>query len=175
MSTNDPSWPSDSGDDAGAPPPPPPSPTPPPPPGPDTSAGTAGATVGIRFVARLIDGIITAIISVVIGFVLPGDGFLLSSIVGAVISLGYFALLESNSGATPGKQLLGLKVIGPSGDNPTIEESLKRNVWLGFQVVPFIGGLAGLAAAIAIAVTISSSDRNRGWHDEFGGTTVLKT
>ncbi len=174
MSTNDPSWPSDSGDESSTPPPPPPSPAPPPPAG-GTSAGTRGASVGVRFGARFIDGIITAIISFVIGFILPGDGLFLTSLIGAAISLGYFALLESNSGATPGKQLLGLKVVGPDGGNPTIEQSLKRNVWLAFQIVPVIGGLAGLAAAIAIAVTISSSDANRGWHDEFGDTTVLKT
>ncbi len=174
MSTNDPSWPSDSSDEAGAPPPPPPSPAPPPP-GAGLGSGTMGATLGVRFGARFIDGIITAIIAFVIGFALPGDSILLSSIVGAAISLGYFVLLETNSGATPGKQLLGLKVVGPTGANPTPEQSLKRNVWLAFQVVPLIGGLAGLAAAIAIAVTISSNDRNRGWHDEFGDTTVVKT
>lgn len=186
MSEHDPSWPSDdTGDQPTTPPPPPPDPSPaaPPPasspaePPPSPGAAAAGATsagLGIRFGARLIDGIITAIIGFVLGFVIPGDSIVVSSIIGAIVALGYFVALETSSGATPGKKILNLQVVGANGGNPTVEESLKRNIWLGFQVVPIVGGFLGLAAAIAIAVTIATNDDNRGIHDNFAGTSVPK-
>lgn len=179
MSENDPSWPSDSGDTPPTPPPPAASPSSPPPPAAPEAAPGVGATtsagLGVRFGARLIDGIITGIVSFVVGLAIPGDSMLIAGILGAIIALGYFVALETSNGATPGKQLLNLQVVGASGGNPTVEESLKRNIWLAFQVVPILGGLASLAAAIAIAVTISTNDENRGLHDQFAGTSVPKT
>lgn len=177
MSEHDPSWPSDdTGDQPATPPPPPPSSSPAaPPPAPGAApVGATSAGLGVRFGARLIDGIITAIIGFVLGFIIPGDSIVLSSIIGAVVALAYFVALETSSGATPGKKVLNLQVVGANGGNPTVEESLKRNIWLGFQIVPILGGFLGLAAAIAIAVTISSNDDNRGIHDTFAGTSVPK-
>lgn len=130
------------------------------------------AGLGTRFVARLIDGIITGIVGFVIGLALPGNSAILTGLVGATIALGYFVWLETSQGATPGKKVVNLKVVGASGGNPTVEESLKRNAWLAFQIVPILGPLASLAAVIAIAVTISTSDDNRGLHDTFAGTSV---
>lgn len=187
MSTNDPSWPT--GDDGEqSPPTPPPAPsssTPPPPPAPSAGSpfdppanqpvfGRTGASIGIRFGARVIDAIILGIAGLVLGFVLPLDSLFLSGLVGAIIGMGYYVGMETSSGATVGKQVLNLKVVGASGGNPTPEESFKRNIFGAFGIVPFIGGIASFVAAIAVAITVSSSPENRGWHDEFGGTTVLR-
>ncbi len=170
--------------------------------------GTAPPTGGVgqpadllmRFLARLIDfiliGIVNAIITAILivgilgmnagGFGMStGGGFvagIVSSIVTAALYLGYFGLLESKNGQTLGKLALKLQTQGPGGQPPTMEQALKRNIWVAFGllgIVPIIGGLIGglasIAAIIAIAVTINSSPTKQGWHDNFaGGTKVMK-
>jgi uncharacterized RDD family membrane protein YckC len=190
----------------GTPPPaPPPSSQPPPPSGapggmpggaPQGSQAGQPADLWIRFAARLIDAIIIGIVSfviiipIVIGLVVSdgatggmggyGFGFsvpgLISSIIGAALTIGYFAWFESARGMTLGKQLLNLRVVGPQGGNPTMEQAFKRNAWYLLAIIPFLGGLLQLAAAIYIAVTISGAADKRGWHDQFaGGTAVIRT
>lgn len=162
---------------------------------PETQATGVGAPadVATRFVARLIDHILLGIVLfvIIVPFVIGamftnvsgfggmfggfGTGSLISSIVTAVITIGYFAFMESNQGQTVGKMVMGLKTEGPSGGNPTMEEAIKRNGWYALAIVPWIGGLAQLAVAIYIAVTISGSTSNTGWHDDFaGGTRVVR-
>lgn len=187
MSSNDPSWPTgDDGDEQGTPPPSEPASPPPnapasPPPAPSSptpaaapASGIAGATLGVRFVARLIDGLIVGLATFVIGLVPGLDGFLISGIIGAALYIGYYAYFENDRGATFGKQAMSLQVVGADGGNPSYEESVKRNIFGAFQIVPILGGLASLVATIAIAVTINSAPDNRGVHDNFAGTTVLK-
>ena len=48
-----------------------------------------------------------------------------------VINLGYFGLMESTRGQTVGKMLMKLHVEGASGGKPTLEEAVKRNIWMG--------------------------------------------
>ena len=181
---------------SGMPVPPPPQPAAPPPvSAPAVASGVgAPADLGTRFLARLIDHILLGIVIFVIivplviaaaftgvgsglnpfgGF---GAGDLVAGIVTALITIGYFALMESNSGQTVGKMLIGLKTVGPDGNKPTMEQALKRNAWYALGIVPFLGDLAQLAATIYIAVTINNSATRTGWHDTFaGGTKVIKT
>jgi len=181
--------------DTGAMPPPMPPPMPPQPAAPAPASGVgAPADLGTRFLARLIDHILLGIVIFVIivplivasaftgvgnglnvfsGF---GVGTFVSAIVTAAITIGYFTLMESNSGQTVGKMLIGLKTVGPDGNKPTVEQAMKRNAWYALGIVPFLGGLAQLAATIYIAVTINNSATRTGWHDTFaGGTKVIKT
>jgi uncharacterized RDD family membrane protein YckC len=151
-----------------------------------------------RFLARLIDyvglGIIYGVLYAVLAGIFlngltysPGEWllfYLFFSVITTLISLGYFAYFESNQGATFGKQLMKLKVVGPDGtSNPTMEQAVRRNIFLAFglaSIVPIagaaLGGLASLIAVIMIAVGINSDTVNRqAWHDKFaGGTRVLK-
>jgi uncharacterized RDD family membrane protein YckC len=103
-------------------------------------------------------------------------GNLVAAIVTSAITIGYFAFMESNSGQTVGKMLIGLKTVGPDGNKPTMEQALKRNAWYALYIIPILGWLAQIAAAIYIAVTINNSPTRTGWHDTFaGGTKVIKT
>lgn len=182
---------------------------PPPPSGQPTGGGPAGQTgVGepadlvTRFLAKLIDGILIGIVyGIVVAFILfgllfdaaaggpftGGGGFvasLIGSIVTTAIVLGYYAFMEANvNGQTVGKMLLKLRVVGPDGQPPTMEQAVKRNAYFALGligIIPVIGGviasLAQLAAVIGIAVTINNNPTTRrGWHDDFaGGTQVLK-
>ena len=174
---------------------PPPQPAPPPMSMPAPASGIgAPADLGTRFLARLIDHILLGIVNFVIivpliiaaAFTGVGNGMnpfggfsagsLVAAIVTAAITIGYFALMESNLGQTVGKMLLNLKTVGPDGGKPTMEQAFKRNAWYALGIVPFLGGLAQLALTIYIAVTINNSATRTGWHDTFaGGTQVLKT
>lgn len=187
---------------AAAPPPPPPPAQYPPPPPPVSPYQTGSAYPGQpqfagagqpadlmpRFLAKLIDGLVMAAVNFVVAFVLVralGGGFIgsaIGTVVTTAFTLGYYAFLESSRGQTLGKMVLGLKVQNLAGQNPTMEEALKRNAYFAISIlgiVPFLGtfvsGLASLAAAIYIAVTINGDTQlHRGWHDIFGGTQVIK-
>jgi uncharacterized RDD family membrane protein YckC len=142
-----------------------------------------------RFLARLIDGLIIGVAAVIINIILGviSDSWILttalSAVITAVLYVGYFAYFESNRGQTIGKQVMKLRTFGPDGSsNPTMEQAVRRNIWMGFGiagVIPvlgaIIGGLAELAAVILIAVNINSDSRRQHWFDKFaGGTQVMK-
>lgn len=199
MSDQDPTY-GDSGDQPTPPPPPPPPPpgSAPTPPGGSYGSAAAGqpADVGVRLGARVIDAILVGIVNAIVttpiivgamfadgpgagsAFFVSGFGAaaIVASLLSLIITFGYFVLMDTRLGKTVGKMLLNLEVKGTAGGLPTVEESFKRNAWMLLSIVPVIGGLLQLAAAIYIAVTISNSPSNVGWHDEFaGGTRVVRT
>jgi uncharacterized RDD family membrane protein YckC len=170
-----------------------------PPPQPEPTAPLVGRPGELldRFLARLIDGLIIGVVYGILsgilqavflqGFVYSTSEWLLYWIVLTLIwvplALGYFAFFDSTRGQTLGKMALKLQVYGPGGGHPTIEQSIRRNIFYAFQVVaivPILGGLvagvAGLVAVIMIAVQINNDTvRRQAWHDHFaGGTYVLK-
>jgi uncharacterized RDD family membrane protein YckC len=138
---------------------------------------TATAGLGARIGARLLDGLIVGIpASIVLGLIFrfEATGWISTAIV-SLLWFGYFVLMESNQGATIGKRLLNLRVVGADGQPPSIEQAAKRNVWMLIGLIPtFLGSLLSLAAVIAIIVTISSNADNRGLHDQFADTAVMR-
>ena len=138
--------------------------------------------VGRRFAGRVLDGLILAIPVLVVTAVI-GDGFkigtenstgreFLATLVGLLITFGYFVLSESSRGATLGKSALGLTVVGPGG-RPTIPEAMKRNGFVLLSAIPgTIGGLVSFAVAIAIGVSIGRSPEGSGFHDRWAGLRV---
>lgn len=164
-----------------------------------TQSAPVAASLGVRAAARLIDFVLLAIVNVVIvsvivvgavlgqsgGFAGTGASSIVagavSAVLGAAVNLGYFAFLESRGGQTVGKMVMKLRVIDASGGTPSLEQAVRRNIWVAFGVagvVPIIGGLIGslaqLAAVITIAIGISDAQRGgRGWHDRFAGDTLV--
>ncbi len=169
------------------------------PPPPPPFGGTRPGELLDRFLARLIDMVLLLVVNLVIlvplivgvlvigntGGIGIGGGFA-ASVVTAVLStaiyLGYFGLMESSRGQTVGKIVMKLHVRGAAGGKPTLEEAIKRNIWLGLPilgVIPIIGSiiasLGQLAAVIMIAVGISNDPAKRQpWTDKFAGTQVIK-
>lgn len=155
----------------------------------------APADLGVRFLARLIDWVIlfgvTIVITLVVLAAVAGSDLsgmnltygghwgatALLSLVEAVIYLGYFSLLESRNGQTVGKLALRLRTRTTEGGTPTLEQAVKRNIFMAypiFGVVPFLGAIGSIGALVAIimvAVTISQSPVREGWHDRFARTT----
>jgi uncharacterized RDD family membrane protein YckC len=139
-------------------------------------------------VARVIDGLIVGIPAAIIGTILTAavDSWIVSGLITGVIYaaafLGYFGFLESSRGATVGKQVMKLRVVGPGGGNPTMEQAVRRNVYYGatvLYVVPILGAFVAfvieVVAIILIAVGINGDPRRQHWFDKFaGGTQVEK-
>ena len=152
-----------------------------------------------RFIARFIDlvivGVANAIVTAVLivgilglnntmfGFGSSIAAGAVSAVITTAIYLGYFGFMESNQGKTVGKMVMKLHVEGPNGGKPTLEQAVKRNIWLALPlagIIPILGGLiAGvgeLVAVIMIAVGINNDPvRRQPWTDKFaGGTQVIK-
>jgi uncharacterized RDD family membrane protein YckC len=130
-----------------------------------------------RFFALVIDVIIVVIILVVVAvavavpaFVLSGTAGVVSLFVGVfsiaagVIIFLYFIVAEVTRGATFGKHILHLKVVGPKGGNPTVIESIVRNIskiyWL-FLLLDVVVGLA------------TSKQYSQKFSDKVVGTSVV--
>lgn len=136
-----------------------------------------------RFGARIIDGLIVGIPVAILLAVLPGlgTGGLIGTALSALAGFAYFVFMETSSGATLGKRLLGMSVVGVGGESPiSADASARRNAWMllgllgGVPLLGLLASLASLGIAIAIAVTISSDNRNQGLHDKFGSTLVVE-
>lgn len=148
--------------------------TPPPAASPAGGAPAGTATLGVRFVARLLDALI---IGVPVAVVLTIAGLAESYVVNVLLSLGYFGyyvFFESSSGATLGKRIMGMRVVAADGTPPSTEAAAKRNAFMLLGLLPGALGIVSLIVVIIIAVTISTSPHNRGKHDEFAGTGVLR-
>jgi uncharacterized RDD family membrane protein YckC len=131
----------------------------------------------LRFLARLIDGVIVVIIGVVLALLLDAlTNIWVTGLFSGVLTFIYFVAFETTQGATPGKKLLGMRVLGPAGaPKPTAAQSAVRNAFTLLSAVPYFGGLLAVIAAIVIAVTINGSPTKQGKHDEMaGGTQVVK-
>jgi uncharacterized RDD family membrane protein YckC len=175
------------------PPPPPPSGNPPPPPGGGYGGEYQGGYGGgygpqfqkvgpwMRLLARIIDGLVLLIPNLIISAAVGGGTTVfqagtrawIASVISTALTLAYFVWLESSKGQSVGKMALSMRVVGPNGQLPTVEQALKRNAWLLLSIIPILGGFAGLVIAIAIAVTISNDAAGRGLHDNFAGGTVV--
>ena len=139
-----------------------------------TSISPSPADVPVRIGARLIDALLLGIVGATLGKLI-GFGFDWLSATAAIVIL-YFVLMDVVFGATVGKLVLGLHVIGPQGGRPTVRESLTREAFMVVGAVPFVGPLLALGAWIWIILTIRSSALRQGKHDMLaGGTRVVSS
>lgn len=139
----------------------------------DAAAGTPGRLLP-RFIARVIDGIVVSILAVLLGWGMGSYGFdwLLA---GAGGVYAYFVLFDALVGGTPGKMLLGMRVVGPDGGNPSIGQAALRELFVLVGSIPFIGGLIALVIWIWFAVLIKNSPLGQGPHDRLAsGTRVVR-
>jgi uncharacterized RDD family membrane protein YckC len=125
-----------------------------------------------RAVARVIDAVVVGVVGVALGLALDFGFAWLTLQAGLVFA--YFVVLDVTRGTTIGKGLLGLKVTGPDGGAPTVQQAAIREAFTLLGAIPYAGGLLALIAWIVIAVTISSNPSGQGKHDELaGGTRVV--
>jgi uncharacterized RDD family membrane protein YckC len=126
-------------------------------------AQSIGAGFGERFVAYLVDAIILAVPNVIVSLLLPQA---VGWIVTLAIGIGYFVYFWTTSGSTPGKSLMGLKVV-----NAETGELIDP----GTAVLRYVGYLvSGIALALGFLWIIWDA-RHQGWHDKMAKTLVVKT
>ncbi len=76
---------------------------------------------------------------------------------------GYFVLLWALAGRTPGKWILGLRILSTKGANPTVGQSVIRVLgYLLSAIVLYVGFLWVLV-----------DKERRAWHDHLAGTSVI--
>lgn len=90
-----------------------------------------------------------------------------------VLAAVYEVAFTWRTGATPGKDLMRLKVVdAATGATPSFAQAVRRSLPLAaVWAVPGIWGAIPLTAAIG--ATAAPGARHRGIHDLFGGTTVV--
>jgi uncharacterized RDD family membrane protein YckC len=87
---------------------------------------------GRRYIAHLADAVVLALIFVVVAVPAPIISDALLAIVLVVyVTIGqvvYFVLAQRRTGRTPGKRLVGIRVVDADGQTPTTGALLKRTV-----------------------------------------------
>jgi uncharacterized RDD family membrane protein YckC len=112
------------------------------------------AGIPLRFVALLLDSVLVLIPMILAVAYLDGgtweneardfSGRAFLSL--AVLSLGYFVVTEAATGATLGKHMVGIRVVGENGERITFGAAFVRNLLrsvdqLGFYFVGFISAI----------------------------------
>ena len=88
------------------------------------------------------------------------------NLLGIVVGIVYFTILEATSGTTLGKRLLKLKVVRMDGSPLRARDALARNL---FRI------LDGLFFYAVGAVAILTSSQNQRLGDRVAGTLVVRT
>jgi uncharacterized RDD family membrane protein YckC len=119
------------------------------------------AGIGERFMALFIDNILLAIIG---GFVGVRGGFWAGGTLALLIGLAYhWFFLTQQNGQTPGKKLMGIRVIAANGGKLTDMDAALR--YLGYYINSAIMGLGWLWALF--------DPQKQGWHDKLARTYVV--
>lgn len=84
---------------------------------------------------------------------------------GIVLNMAYFTFFHGTGGRTPGKMVMGLKVVRSNGAELTPGFAFLR--WVGYQVSRIFLMLGFLWVAF--------DARKQGWHDKIADTVVIKT
>ena len=135
----------------------------------------------IRLVAYIIDDIIITIGSLIImwvfgmmpmlsGSAMSGGEFsfgvvqVLGIIVQLVWGFGYLIYFWTSSGQTPGKMIMGVKVVAVDGGPVTVGKAILRII--GYFV-------SGIVIYLGFLWIIWDKEK-QGWHDKIAGTYVVK-
>lgn len=119
------------------------------------------ADVGARFVAIVIDGLIQGLIT----GLLFGAGREVGGGIGFLLTVVYNWFFWTRwDGQTPGKRMMGLRVIKADGSELSDVDAVIRAV--GYYVSGFCMALGYIWALF--------DDKKRAWHDYFAGTLVVK-
>jgi uncharacterized RDD family membrane protein YckC len=83
----------------------------------------------------------------------------------AFVHMLYFTYFHGTTGQTPGKMVVGLKVVQSTGEEMTIGTGFLR--WVGYIVSAIFFYLGFL--------WIAFDGKKQGWHDKIAGTVVIRT
>lgn len=131
-----------------------------------------------RLIAAIIDGILTTIATAIIIFIVTIPFLVLGATLAwffnslvfpffiGIIWIFYAAFMESNLGATIGKQIMNLKVTMVDGKKVGLDIALIRNVSKIYWILWLIDTILGMAMP---------GDAHQKYTDRMVGTTVVST
>jgi uncharacterized RDD family membrane protein YckC len=134
---------------------------------------------GLRLTALIIDGVLVGILTFTLGFVVGllimlskvyGEGQFypterLIVVSGILISFFYFAAFWAKSGQTPGKSILGIKVISTDGSQ----------LGWGKAFLRYVGYIINVIVLSIGFVWIAFDKKRQGWHDKIANTYVINS
>jgi uncharacterized RDD family membrane protein YckC len=89
----------------------------------------------------------------------------LSGVFSLLLSASYFIFFWSLTGRTPGKILMGLRIVTIDGQSLSLGRSVRR----------FLGYILSIFAMWLGFLWILLDNRRQGWHDKIAGTLVIYT
>ena len=119
-----------------------------------------------RLIALIIDFIGLTIVSAIVGFILQIFGFDLSvggGIGSFVVGCAYYAYFLPKKGQSPGKSVMGIKVVSMSGGSPSAIQAILR--YVGYFINTFLLFLGWFVPIF--------TPGNRGIQDYIAGTRVV--
>lgn len=121
------------------------------------------ASLASRLIALIIDSIILVVVGALAGLILKDEYFGISAgfIVGVLYN-GYF--WTQNRGQTPGKSLMGIRVVKTNGQGLNWLDALIR--YIGYYINTFLLFIGWLWAVV--------DGKNQGFHDKLAGTIVVR-
>jgi uncharacterized RDD family membrane protein YckC len=119
------------------------------------------ADTGTRLFALIIDGFILGVITGILFASAKGPGGAGGFIVG-ILYQWYF--LTQQDGQTPGKRMMGIRVVRVNGEPIDFTTALIR--YVGYYINTFVIGIGWLWALF--------NDKHQGWHDLLAGTYVVR-
>ena len=132
---------------------------------------------GERLIAFIVDAVIVFVIAIVLAIVIFVPFFLFGAITPAALFFGgfallgglifvlYFALMESTSGASIGKKIFKLKVVSRTYTTPTFGEAFIRNISKIYWLLLLLDVIVGLAI---------SKGYQQKYSDHVMGTSVVR-
>jgi uncharacterized RDD family membrane protein YckC len=138
--------------------------------GPVPVAGLATRGIGLGIDILIVHAIVLlgagalALVASLVGDLRPAWLVALLVAVGWALSVAaYFVLFWSTAGQTPGMRAMRVRVVGETGEPPTVRRSVLRLVGLGLAIIPLFAGF----------LPVLVDDRRRGLHDYLAGSVVL--
>ncbi|MBI1257224.1 MAG: RDD family protein [Chloroflexi bacterium] len=119
------------------------------------------ADLGTRLIALIIDGVILGLITGLLFAGARNAGGFLGFVIG-VLYQWYF--LTQQNGQTPGKRVMGIRVIKVNGAPLQAADVIVR--YIGYYINSIVFGLGWIWA-------LFDKDK-QGWHDKLAGTYVVK-
>jgi uncharacterized RDD family membrane protein YckC len=126
------------------------------------TADTISADFGTRLVAYLIDAIIIGVPMAILMLILPLP---LAYLLGLVAGIAYAVYFWTSSGQTPGKMVMGLKVV--SAETGQLLDT-------GGAAIRYVGYLVSGIAVWLGFLWVIWDPKHEGWHDKIAKTKVIK-
>jgi len=120
-----------------------------------------------RFAAYLLDGLILNVISWILVFILSFLPYLLGSVIGIAFFVGsiiYFPAFWVWQGATPGKMMMGVKIVKTDGSP----------IGIGRAILRYFGYIVSAIILYIGYIMIAWDSRKQGLHDKIAGTYVVR-